>query len=146
MVTDYSSTGVVEFLQPLLDEFLTDYPELPLLLRGDSGFAKPELYDQCETNRVSYIIRLKANKVLRELASDIEERLNEATRKDLVSYAVCYGEFMYQAGFWKYPRRVVCKIEKPSSSFAAAVPIKMNSMKHWKTFVSYSQSWNNKHQ
>ena len=35
--TDYSSTGVEEFLQPLLDEFLSDYPELPLLLRGDSG-------------------------------------------------------------------------------------------------------------
>lgn len=57
--TDYSSTGIVDFLQPLLDEFLTNYPELPLLLRSDSGFAKPEFYDQCETNRVSYVIRLK---------------------------------------------------------------------------------------
>ena len=26
--TDYSSTGIVEFLQPLLDEFLTDYPQV----------------------------------------------------------------------------------------------------------------------
>lgn len=112
--TDYSSTGVVEFLQPLLDKFQTDYPELPLLLRGDSGFAKPELYEQCETNGTSYVIRLKENKTLRELASDIEERLNEATRNDMVSYAVCYGEFLYQAGSWKYPRRVVCKIEKPA--------------------------------
>ena len=30
-----------------------------------------------------------------------------------ISYAVTYGEFMYQAGSWKYPRRVVFKIEKP---------------------------------
>lgn len=30
----------------------------------------------------------------------------------MISYAVCYGEFMYQAGSWKYPRRVVCKAEK----------------------------------
>ena len=51
--TDYSSTGVVEFLQPLLDEFLTDYPELPLFLRNGSGFTKPQLYEQCETNGVS---------------------------------------------------------------------------------------------
>ena len=112
--TDYSSTGVVEFLQPLLDEFLTDYPQLPLLLRGDSGFAKPELYEQCETNGVSYVIRLKENSTLRELATDIDQSLTEATRNDMVSYAVCYGEFMYQAGTWKYPRRVVCKVEKPS--------------------------------
>ena len=112
--TDYSSTGGVEFLQPLLDEFLTDYPELPLLLRGDSGFAKPELYDQCETNGVSYVIRLKENSTLRKLASDIDECLTKATQNDMVSYAVCYGEFMYQAGSWKYPRRVVCKVEKPT--------------------------------
>ena len=50
--TDYSSTGIVEFLQPLLDEFLTDYPQLPLRLRGDSGFAKPELYEIHVSGRI----------------------------------------------------------------------------------------------
>ena len=109
--TDYSSTGVVGFLQPLLDEFLTDYPELPLLLGGDSGFATPELYEQCETNGVSYVIRLKENNILHELASDIDERLREIAKDDMVSYCVCYGEFQYQAGSWKYPRRVVCKVD-----------------------------------
>ena len=33
--TQYSSTGVVDFLQPILE----DFPEVKLLLRGDSGFA-----------------------------------------------------------------------------------------------------------
>ena len=42
--TKYSCTGVVDFLQPILDEYLADYPEVTLLLRGDSGFATPELY------------------------------------------------------------------------------------------------------
>ncbi len=69
--TDYSCTGVVDFLQPLLDEFLTEYPDVPLLLRGDSGFATPLLYKQCETDGTSYAIRLKENKNLRALASDI---------------------------------------------------------------------------
>lgn len=112
--TDYSCTGVVDFLQPLLDEFLTDYPRIPLLMRGDSGFATPDLYKQCETNGTSYVIRLKENCSLRKLASDIEERLLGLTRDDKVSCAVAYGEFMYQAGSWDYPRRVVCKIEKPA--------------------------------
>ena len=30
-----------------------------------------------------------------------------------MDYAVEYGEFMYQAGSWSHPRRVVFKIEKP---------------------------------
>lgn len=58
--TAYSSTGVTEFLQPLLDE---------------------------------------------------------ATATNKVDYCVCYGEFMYKAASWKYPRRVVCKVEKPNNQF-----------------------------
>ena len=110
----YSSTGVVDFLQPLLDEFLTDYPDIPLLLRGDSGFATPALYSQCETNGTSYVIRLKENQILRNLASFIEEKLMEKTKLDQLSYAVAYGEFEYQANTWEYPRRIVCKVEKPT--------------------------------
>lgn len=56
--TDYSCTDVVDFLQALLDEFLTDYPGIPLLLRRDSGFVTPVLYTQCEMNGTSYVIRL----------------------------------------------------------------------------------------
>lgn len=115
--TDYSSTGVSEFLQPLLDEFGEDYPDIPLLLRADSGFTKPELYEQCETNGISYVIRLKNNGVLLGLAASIEDELMEKTKNDKVSYAVAYGEFYYQASSWKYPRRVVCKIEKPTGQF-----------------------------
>ena len=37
--TQYSSTGVVDFLQPILDTYLEAFPEIKLLLRGDSGFA-----------------------------------------------------------------------------------------------------------
>ena len=37
--TQYSSTGVEEFLQHILDACLEDFPEIKLLLRGDSGFA-----------------------------------------------------------------------------------------------------------
>ena len=29
----------LDFLQPILDEYLEDFPEIKLLLRGDSGFA-----------------------------------------------------------------------------------------------------------
>lgn len=103
--TDYSSTGVEEFLQPLLDEFQSDYPDIPLLLRGDSGFTKPELYEQCETNGISYVIRLKASQPLYKLASYIDDNLTDATKNDVVSYAVQYGEFMYQASSWIFPGR-----------------------------------------
>ena len=111
----YSCTGVVDFLQPILDEYLRDYPTVNLLLRGDSGFATPDLYKQCEENGTSYVIRLKENAVLQEKASSLVDELDEITKGNKVDYAVVYGEFMYLAGSWPYERRVVCKVEKPEN-------------------------------
>lgn len=113
--TAYSSTGVVDFLQPILDEFLEDYWNTSLVLRGDSGFATPELYKQCETNGTSYVIRLKENNILRSYASYADNILSEKTGLNQVDYAVVYGEFYYQASSWDYPRRVVFKVEKPAN-------------------------------
>ena len=113
--TQYSSTGVVDFLQPILDEYLEAFPEIKLLLRGDSGFATPGLYKQCEENGTGYGIRLKENAILRDKASYLVDELDEITKNNKVDYAVAYGEFMYQAGPWPYERRVVCKVAKPEN-------------------------------
>lgn len=111
----YSCTGVVDFLQPILDEYLQDYQDVRLLLRGDSGFATPELYEQCERNGTRYVIRLKENEILRCKASCLADKLDELTENNKVDYAVVHGEFMYKAASWPYERRVVCKVEKPAN-------------------------------
>ena len=41
----YTSTDCCEFLKPLLMEYLEDYPDVDLYLRGDSGFADPDLFE-----------------------------------------------------------------------------------------------------
>ena len=109
--TKYSCTGVVDFLQPILDEYLNEYQGIRLLLRGDSGFATPDLYRQCEENGTS----LKENGNLRSKAEYLVDKLDEITKINKTDYAVVYGEFMYQAGSWPYERRVVCKVEKPEN-------------------------------
>lgn len=109
----YCCNGAADFMRSLLEEYQTEYPDVALFLRADSGFATNELYSLCETNGTSYVIRLKENSVLRRLSSDMDNELFDMTRKDMISYAVVYGEFEYKAESWDYPRRVVCKIEKP---------------------------------
>ena len=111
--TKYCSNGAADFMKPLLEEYQRKYPDISLFLRGDSGFATDELYSLCEMNGTSYAIRLKENDVLRRLAKELDSELYDLTQEDVVSYAVVYGEFEYKAGSWDYPRRVVCKIEKP---------------------------------
>ena len=122
--TQYCSRDADQFMIPLMQEYRTKYPSLPLYLRGDSGFASPELYKACEENDCQYAIRLKQNQALIKYASDADEALYRATRENQVDYAVEYGEFEYQAGSWPHPRRVVFKIEKP-----------YNQMIHLYTFI-----------
>ena len=109
--TLHCSNDVDIFMEPLFREYMER--GIKTYLRGDSGFSSPRLYKACETNGCSYAIRLKQNPSLIALASDKEEDLYRATKEDQISYAVTYGEFLYQAGSWDYKRRVVFKIEKP---------------------------------
>lgn len=115
--TQYCSKGSDDFMIPLMKEFREKHPSLDLYLRGDSGFAAPELYEACEDNGCKYAIRLKENQILRDYASDENEALTRATKDNLIDYAVEYGEFLYQAKSWSHPRRVVFKIEKPANQF-----------------------------
>ena len=109
--TLHCSNDADKFMESLFLEYMER--GIKTYLRGDSGFSSPKLYKTCEMNGCSYAIRLKQNSSLTALASDKEEDLYKATKDDQISYAAIYGEFMYQAGSWEYPRRVVFKIEKP---------------------------------
>jgi hypothetical protein len=112
--TVYTSTECCAFLKPLLMEYLEDYPDVSLYLRGDSGFACPDLFELLETNGTSYAIRLKVNDTLTKLAESLEKELDEITADNKVDYAVVYGEFRYAAASWGQTRRVIVKIEKPA--------------------------------
>ena len=111
--TQYCGKGADQFMLPLLKEYRSLYPSLPLYFRGDSGFASPELYEVCEDNDCKYAIRLKLNQTLVKYAADADKALFRATIHNQVDYAAEYGEFVYQAGSWSHPRRVVFKVEKP---------------------------------
>ncbi|KXG77764.1 hypothetical protein AN619_03660 [Thermotalea metallivorans] len=100
-----------------MNEYQQMYPDITLYLRGDSGFATPDLFEQCETNGVSYAIRLKVNQNLYKLASHASDLLDELTSENKADYAVAYDEFFYQAASWDYPRRIVVKVEKPANQF-----------------------------
>lgn len=111
--SSYTSKDTTGFLEPLLDEFNQDYPDILLYLRGDSGFADVMIYEKLESNGVSYVIRMKENGRLRKASAFIEDELYEKTKYNQIDYAITYGEFFYKADSWLYPRRIVCKIEKP---------------------------------
>src|SRR5699024_1826778 len=66
----YTSKGVKEILKPLLEHYNQAIPTTDILVRGDSGFATPDVYDLCDLYENQYVIRLKANRNLYRLAEE----------------------------------------------------------------------------
>lgn len=108
----YTSRDVVSFMKPLFYRYEALAPGAFILIRGDSGFSVPELYELIEAQKKHYIIRLKSNARLQALAQDIaNEKLDGTSLNKLQVYV---AEVPYQAKSWNQERRVVIKMEKPA--------------------------------
>lgn len=88
------------------------WPEVKIILRGDSGFCVDELMTWCEQNRVDYVLGLARNKRLETLAAGALAEAKqpwEATQKP----ARVFVEFEHEtvSGTWHRKRRVVAKAE-----------------------------------
>jgi hypothetical protein len=107
----YTSNGVIEFIQPMIEHYNEKFPETSLFVRGDSGFAVPALYDLCEKESVYYVIRLKANAQLRRLA---EEYRPSSMPSDISKTECFFEETIYQAKSWSKPRKVIIQSVRPA--------------------------------
>ncbi|KRN43640.1 transposase DDE domain protein [Pediococcus damnosus] len=102
----YTSKEIRPFLKPLLQHYQNSLPCTEILVRGDSGFATPELYDTCEENKAFYLVRLKANRRLRDLAEGYV-RIDDKQQWDQTE--IHYYSAKYQAGSWNQPRQIYIK-------------------------------------
>jgi hypothetical protein len=91
------------------------WPEVKIILRGDSGFCRNELMSWCENNGVDFVFGLARNKKLRKI---IGAQMHEATQQwnQAGQPARVFSEFEYQAkktrkGGWDCERRVAAKAE-----------------------------------
>jgi hypothetical protein len=101
-----SADGWRELLDPIVARYADS--GLRKQFRGDAGFARPEIYEYLEEHGFLYAIRLPSNAVLeREIEPLVERPQGLEPRHPMVTY----HDFVYRAGTWDRPRRVVSKIE-----------------------------------
>src|SRR5436190_10594301 len=101
----HGSRFVVLVLRRLLRKLRAAWPNVPVELRADSGFAIPRLYAWCEANRVDYTIRLVPNPVLERLAAPLLETAQAQSVEQGGAKVRLAGEDRYQADSWPHPRR-----------------------------------------
>lgn len=97
-------------LRLLVNRLRQAWPDVRIIIRGDSGFCRQNLMRWCERAGVQYIIGLARNKRLQRRVQPAEAVLKRdyehtGHKQRLVS------EFSYAADSWNRPRRVITRLE-----------------------------------
>ncbi|MCZ7593456.1 MAG: IS1380 family transposase [Kiritimatiellae bacterium] len=102
--------GVLPVLRRLIPRLKTLWRKSHLWLRADSAFARSDLLDWLDQQRIGYDIGVASNGVLaREMKEALEVVRELATRdQETVTF---YLDTLYRAKRWSRPRRVLCKVE-----------------------------------
>jgi hypothetical protein len=106
------AVGSKREVERIVTQIRGHWPEVKIILRGDSGFCNDELMTWCEDNHVDYVVGMARNPRLQGLVADaLEEakRQFEANQKP----ARVFVEFEHEtlSGSWSKKRRVVAKAE-----------------------------------
>lgn len=106
-----ASAGSVEELKPIVARICERWPDVRIIIRGDSGFCREELMIWCEAHGVDYVFGISKNN---RLIKKIQKKLNKSKRR---CYATGYPsrryhDFRYKTlKSWSRSRRVVGKAE-----------------------------------
>jgi hypothetical protein len=106
-----ASSGSVEELQRIVAQIRAAWPQVHIVVRGDSGFCREELMVWCEAEGVDYLLGLAKND---RLKADIAKEMEEAKvqYQETGRAARLFKEFVYQTRkSWSCARRVVAKAE-----------------------------------
>jgi hypothetical protein len=107
--------GCLPEIQRIVKQIRAAWPEVKIVLRGDSGFCRNELMSWCENNDVDYLFGMARNQRLRRI---IGQQMHEATLQweRTGKPARVFSEFQYSTkktkkSGWDRERRVVAKAE-----------------------------------
>lgn len=106
-----ASAGAMEEIAGLVGQIRAAWPQVKIVLRADSGFAREGLMAWCEDNRVDYVFGLAKNTRLEEILAG---HMVLAGRQFVVTgkAARAFKDFRYRTrDSWSRPRRVVGKAE-----------------------------------
>jgi hypothetical protein len=106
-----ASAGSVKELERIVRQIRSEWPDVRIIIRGDSGFCRDSIMSWCEQNDVDYVLGLAQNERLKKEIVDQMQQAKEAYEHSSQAARV-YKDFEYQTlDSWSKARRVVGKAE-----------------------------------
>lgn len=107
----HASRFAVLVLRRVVRRLRQQWPEVPIGLRADSGFASPRLFAFCDAHAVHYTVGVIPNAVLKGLAAPLLAQAQADSAAAGGGKVRLAADASYQAGSWPEARRVGFKAE-----------------------------------
>jgi Transposase DDE domain group 1 len=106
------STGSRKEIERMVKRIRTLWPEVQIVLRGDSGFCREELMAWCEAHQVDYVFGMARNSLLEKIVTEALEQARRQWEQNQQPARV-FLEFEHEtvSGTWSRRLRVVAKAE-----------------------------------
>jgi len=101
---------IASILEHIVKRIKKHWPQVQILLRGDSHFCCPDTLALCEEYNIKFVLGLSGNSVLLRMADSLMAKARELFEASGEPVKI-YSEFFYQAGTWDNPYRVIVKAE-----------------------------------
>jgi hypothetical protein len=105
-----SGKEIVSILKRIIKKISKAWPGVGIIIRGDSYYSSPAVYDFCRENNIKYVLGFKSYKPVLQRAHGLINKARELYEISKTPIKL-YGEFSYQAGSWSEPNRVIFKAE-----------------------------------
>ena len=105
------SLGSVDALERIVGALREQWPDVMIIVRGDSGFCREDIMSWCDANAVDYILGMSKNSRLNRI---VEKEMKKARRRysETGRASRVYKDFSYRTRkSWSRRRRVVGKAE-----------------------------------
>jgi len=119
---------IVSILKRVVKKIRQAWPEVGILVRADSYYACPAVFDFCEESDMKYVLGYKPlSPLVRQVKPLVEEA---ALRFDLEKQPVrMFTETLYKVKFWPKARRVIAKVEY--NALGSNTRFIITNLKHW---------------
>jgi hypothetical protein len=134
-------TGLLKQLIRIVGQIRQQWPEVKIVLRGDSGFCREYLMAWCEANHVDYLFGLAQNKRLLKILGK-EQHQAQALFTQTQQPARVFKDFLYQTRkSWSRSRRVVGKAEHLARGANPRFVVTSLSASEWDDRTLYEQEY-----
>jgi len=106
-----ASAGSVKELDRIVSAIRRRWPQVEIVIRGDSGFCRESIMNWCETNGVDFVLGLAKNeRLIAEITAELADA--KAQYEQTAQSARVFKDFRYQTReSWTRSRRVIGKAE-----------------------------------